>query len=168
LNMAKAWGLPVLWVCENNCYGMGTSPDRASAVSDIIQKACGYGMPAFDVDGMDVLAMKQMITERLKDVREGKGPQFVEAITYRFRGHSMGDPERYRTKEEVQKYEEIGPIHRFKKLILDEGAVTQKDLDEIDQEVEKEVEESVEFAHESPEPADDSLFDNVYAEEYGG
>ncbi len=109
LNLAKTWELPVLWVCENNHYGMGTSPERASAVSDIINKACGYGMPAFDVDGMDVIAVKEMITERLEEIRSGSGPQFVEVCTYRFRGHSMGDPERYRSKDEVKRCIEKGP-----------------------------------------------------------
>ena len=84
MNLSKAWGLPVLWICENNRYGMGTSPERATAVSDIIQKACGYGMQAFDVDGMDVLAVNKIVSERLEDVRAGNGPQFLEAMHLSF------------------------------------------------------------------------------------
>jgi pyruvate dehydrogenase E1 component alpha subunit len=168
LNMAKTWGLPVLWTCENNRYGMGTSPERASAVSDIIQKACGYGMPAYDVDGMDVLAVKQMVSERLEEIRQGKGPQFLEVCTYRFRGHSMGDPEKYRTKEEVKKFMENGPIDRFQKYLLENKITEKGELDQIDSEVFNEVEEAVEFARESPEPDDAALFEHIYAEEYGG
>lgn len=168
LNLAKTWDLPVLWTCENNRYGMGTSPERASAVSDIIQKACGYGMPAYDVDGMDVLAVKQMVSERLEEIRSGKGPQFLEICTYRFRGHSMGDPEKYRTKEEVKKFMENGPIDRFEKYLLDNNFAEKGKLDEIDSEVFNEVEAAVEFARESPEPDDAALFEHIYEEEYGG
>ncbi len=141
INMAKTWGLPVLWVCENNRYGMGTSPERASAVSEIIQKACGYGMRAYDVDGMDVLAVKNMVSERLEDIRAGNGPQFLEVCTYRFRGHSMGDPERYRTKEEVAKFVEKGPIDNFRKYLLSEGISSEAELNEIDDQAAAEIEE---------------------------
>jgi len=165
INIAKAWNLPVLWVCENNRYGMGTSPERASAVSPIIQKACGYGMPAYDVDGMNVLDVQQTVSERLAEIREGSGPQFLEVCTYRFRGHSMGDPERYRSQEEVKKFIENGPIDRFQKLILKEGIAAQEELDEIMAAVEKEIDEAVTFAKESPEPPDEALFENIYVEE---
>ena len=165
VNMAKAWGLPVLWVCENNRYGMGTSPERASAVSEIIQKACGYGMRAYDVDGMDVVAVKNMVSERLEDVRAGNGPQFLEVCTYRFRGHSMGDPERYRTKEEVQKFIEKGPIDNFRKFLLAEAISDEAGLVAIEEQAAAEVEEAVKFAHESPEPVDDALFENIYVED---
>ncbi len=168
VNLAKAWNLPVLWVCENNHYGMGTPPERASAVSPIIRKACGYGMPAFDVDGMDVLAVKDMVAERLEEIRKGSGPQFLEAFTYRFRGHSMGDPERYRTPEEVKKFVENGPIDRYRKYLLEKKVSTPDELDEIDKQTEAEVEEGVSFAHESPEPADEALFENIYVEEPEG
>jgi pyruvate dehydrogenase E1 component alpha subunit len=168
INMSKTWNLPVLWVCENNRYGMGTSPERASAVSDIIQKACGYGMPAYDVDGMDVMAVKQMVTERLAEIRSGKGPQFLEICTYRFRGHSMGDPEKYRSKEEVKKFEEKGPIDNFTVFLTNNSIAGKEELEGIVQDVEREVAEAVRFAHESPEPADEALFEHIYAEEYGG
>ena len=165
VNMAMVWKLPVLWICENNQYGMGTSPKRASAVSNIIQKACGYGMPAYDVDGMDVLAVRDMVATRLKEIREGSGPQFVEACTYRFKGHSMGDPERYRSKDEVNKYIENGPIDRFRKFLIQKEDVNEKQLDNIDEQAAKEIMEAVEFAENSPEPADEDLFRNIYVEE---
>lgn len=165
VNLAKTWELPILWVCENNRYGMGTSPEMASAVSDIIQKACGYRMPAYDVDGMDLIAVMEMISERLDEIRNGSGPQFVEVCTYRYRGHSMGDPERYRSKKEVEKFQEKDPIKQFKKLILDEGIASEDELKEIDEDVEKEIEEGVEFAKESPEPPDEALFEDIYVEE---
>lgn len=165
INMAKTWGLPVLWTCENNRYGMGTSPERASAVSDIIQKACGYGMPAYDVDGMDVIAVKEMVSERLEEIRAGKGPQFLEVCTYRFRGHSMGDPEKYRTKEEVQKFIENGPIDRYRKFLQDNKIASEDELIGIDKDVLGEVEASVDFARKSPEPADEALFEHIYVEE---
>ena len=132
INLAMAWDLPVLWLCENNRYGMGTSPERASAVSDIIQKACGYGMQAYDVDGMDVIAVKDMVAERLADIRKHGRPQFLEVCTYRFQGHSMGDPERYRTKEEVKKFIEKGPIDKYQKFLLKDKIATEAELQEID------------------------------------
>ena len=165
VNLAKTWNLPVLWVCENNRYGMGTSPERASAVSPIIRKACGYGMPAFDVDGMDVLAVKDMVAERLREIREGSGPQFLEVFTYRFRGHSMGDPERYRTPEEVKKYVEHGPIDRYQRYLVESQTGTPEELQKIEKKVDKELEEAVKLAHESPEPADEALFEHIYVDE---
>jgi len=168
INMAMTWKLPVLWVCENNRYGMGTSTERASAVSDIIQKACGYGMQAYDVDGMDVIAVKEMVTERLADIRGGSGPQFLEVCTYRFRGHSMGDPERYRSKSEVKKFIEKGPIDKFRKYLFKEKIATEDELDKIGAQVANEIEESVKFAQESPEPADEALFEHIYVEPVGG
>ncbi len=165
VNMAMVWKLPILWVCENNKYGMGTSPDRASAVSKIIQKACGYGMPAYDVDGMDLLAVREMVAERLKEIREGSGPQFIEVNTYRFKGHSMGDPERYRSKSEVQRYVKDGPIDRFRNLLMNEHGTSMQELDAIDREVEEEIQAAVAFAEESPEPAAEDLFKHIYVEE---
>jgi len=165
VNLAKTWNLPVLWVCENNRYGMGTSPERASAVSAIIQKACGYGMPAYDVDGMDVLAVKDIVAERLEEIRAGSGPQFLEICTYRFRGHSMGDPEKYRSPDEVKKFVENGPIDRFQKYLLEQGLCGQAEMDQIMQKVEEEIEQGVKFARESPEPEDAALFEHIYVDD---
>jgi len=165
VNLAMVWKLPILWVCENNRYGMGTSPERASAVSDIINKACGYGMPAFDVDGMEVLAVREITAKRLEEIRAGSGPQFLEVCTYRFRGHSMGDPERYRPAEEVSQYLENDPIRNFRKLLLDNEFVTEPEIEEVEREVAEEIAEAVQFSEESPEPADEDLFKNIYNEE---
>lgn len=164
LNLSKVWSLPVLWVCENNRYGMGTSPERASAVSDIIQKACGYGMPAYDVEGNDVLSVKKIVEERLKEIRNGSGPQFLEICTYRFRGHSMGDPEKYRSPEEVKKYVKSGPIDNYIKYLTSQKIATPKEITGLDAAVEKEITDAIAFAEASPEPEESTLFEQIYAD----
>ncbi len=164
LNISKAWKLRVLWVCENNQYGMGTSVERASAVSDIRQKADGYGMKSAEVDGMDVIKVYEAAKEAIEFVRKQSEPFFLEVNTYRFRGHSMGDPERYRKAEEVKKWQENDPIGIFNKYLLDKKIATRKQLDEIEARAEQEVNEAVEFAENSPEPSMDELFTNVYVE----
>ena len=164
LNLSKVWKLPVLWVCENNKYGMGTSVDRASAVSEIRQKAEGYGIPNERVDGMDVMKVRQAAEKAIEKVRTGDGPYFLEAVTYRFRGHSMGDPERYRQAEEVKHWQEEDPIGVYHKYLLSEEIATEEELDEIEANAEQEVQEAVQFAENSPEPAPEELFANVYVE----
>ena len=165
LNLAKTWGLRVLWVCENNQYGMGTSVERASAVSDIRQKAEGYAMKNAEVNGMDVMAVYEAAKEAIHYVRKEGQPYFLEVDTYRFRGHSMGDPERYRKAEEVKQWQENDPIGIFNKYLLETKISTRKGLDEIEARVEEEVNKAVEFAETSPEPALEELFTNVYVEE---
>jgi len=167
LNLAKAWGLRVLWVCENNKYGMGTSVERASAVSEIRQKAEGYNMKNGRVDGMDVLKVHEAAREAIAYVRENSDPYLLEVITYRYRGHSMGDPERYRKQEEVKQWEESDPIGIFRKQLIEKKTATAKALDEIEARVEEEVAQAVEFAESSPEPAPEELFTNVYVEAEG-
>ncbi|HLO33681.1 MAG TPA: pyruvate dehydrogenase (acetyl-transferring) E1 component subunit alpha [Anaerolineales bacterium] len=164
LNLAKAWGLRVLWVCENNKYGMGTSVERASAVSEIRQKAEGYAMKNSQVDGMDVMKVHEAAQEAIEYVRTNSQPYLLEAITYRYRGHSMGDPERYRKQEEVKKWQENDPIGIFHKQLLEKKTVSAKALDEIDAQVEEELNKAVEFAESSPEPTMEDLFANVYVE----
>ncbi len=165
LNLAKVWNLPVLWVCENNEYGMGTAVERASAVSEIQQKAEGYGMKHQRVDGMDVLAVYEAAKTAIETVRGGSGPMMLEFMTYRFRGHSMGDPERYRKQEEIKKWEEQDPIKVFRDHLVKSRAATQKTLDEIETQAAEEIAKAEEFAEASPEPAPESLFDNIYVEE---
>jgi len=165
LNLSKVWNLPVLWVCENNRYGMGTTVDRASAVSEIQQKAEGYGMAHLRVDGMDVLAVYEAAKKAIATVRGGAGPMMLEIMTYRFRGHSMGDPERYRKQEEVKKWEEQDPIGLFRAKLLAGKTATEKVLDELEARAADEVQKAVEFAEASPEPGLETLFDDVYAEE---
>jgi pyruvate dehydrogenase E1 component alpha subunit len=165
LNLSKVWTLPVLWVCENNMYGMGTTVERASAVSEIQQKAEGYGMAHERVDGMDVMAVYEAAKKAIETVQSGSGPRMLEIMTYRFRGHSMGDPERYRKQEEVKKWEEHDPIGIFHAYLTGKQKMPVKMLEEIETRAEADVQKAVEFAEASPEPGLDSLFDNVYVEE---
>ena len=164
LNLSKTWNLRVLWVCENNQYGMGTAVERASAVSEIRQKAEGYGMANSRVEGMDVLNVYEAAQKAIEYVRTESKPYLLEVVTYRFRGHSMGDPERYRTQEEVKKWQEDDPIGIFRKQLISKKTATAKALDEIEAEVEIEVQKSVEFAEASPEPAPEALWEDVYVE----
>jgi pyruvate dehydrogenase E1 component alpha subunit len=164
LNLAKTWKLRVLWVCENNQYGMGTAVDRASAVSEMRQKAEGYGMKNSQVDGMDVMKVYEAAKEAMEYIRKSSEPYFLEIDTYRFRGHSMGDPERYRKAEEVKKWQENDPIGIFNKYLLDKKIATRKALDELEARADEEVNKAVEFAEASPEPSMDELFKDIYAD----
>lgn len=164
LNLSKVWNLPVLWVCENNIYGMGTSVERASAVAEMRQKAEGYNMANSRVDGMDLLAVRQASLEALEYCREN-GPYFLEVLTYRYRGHSMGDPERYRQPEEIKKWQENDPIGIYRRHLIEQNIATDEELDEIDARVVDEIEEAVQFAESSPEPEPEALFEDVYADE---
>ncbi len=164
LNLSKTWNLRVLWVCENNQYGMGTAVDRASAVSEIRQKAEGYGMMNSRVDGMDVVKVHEAASEALKYIRTEGKPFLLEIMTYRFRGHSMGDPERYRQQEEVKKWQENDPIGIFRNYLAAQKIAAGNDLDGIDAQVEIEVQKAVEFAEASPEPALADLYTDIYAD----
>ena len=165
LNLSKVWDLPVLWVCENNQYGMGTAVDRASAVSEIRQKAEGYCIPNERVEGMDVMEVRKAAQEALEFVRGGNGPFLLEIMTYRFRGHSMGDPERYRDAEEVHKWQEEDPIGIYNRYLINEKIAKKSELDKIENEVAAEVAEAVQFAEDSPNPGPEALFEDIYAEE---
>ncbi len=164
LNMSKIWSLPVLWVCENNMYGMGTAIERASAVSSIATKARGYDMPSERVDGMDVMKVYAAARKALDQVRSGSGPLLLEFTTYRFRGHSMGDPERYRKHEEVKKWEESDPIGAFRRVLIEGKVSSASALDAVDSAALEEVEAAVQFAEASPEPTLDDLYSGVYAD----
>ena len=164
LNLSKVWNLPALWVCENNQYGMGTAVERASAVSEIRQKAEGYCMPNSRVDGMDIMAVRQASREAIERVRSGQGPYFLEAITYRYRGHSMGDPERYRQADEIRKWQENDPIGIYRGYLTAQKIASEAELDQIDSQVGVEVQQAVQYAEASPEPAPEALFEHVYVE----
>jgi pyruvate dehydrogenase E1 component alpha subunit len=164
LNLSKVWKLPVLWVCENNQYGMGTAVDRASAVSEMRQKAEGYCIPNDCVDGMDVLKVRQAADEALAFVRAGNGPFFLEIVTYRFRGHSMGDPERYRKAEEVRKWQENDPIGIYRRTLVAQGIASEAELDALEQKAEEDTAAAVQFAESSPEPEPEALFEHIYVE----
>ncbi|MEK7326199.1 MAG: pyruvate dehydrogenase (acetyl-transferring) E1 component subunit alpha [Chloroflexota bacterium] len=163
LNLSKVWKLPVVWMVENNQYGMGTAIERASAVSEIRQKAEGYAIESARVDGMDVLAMKDATAAALEHARSGKGPYFLEAMTYRFRGHSMGDPERYRKPDEIKKWQEDDPIGSYHDHLTKKKIATAKELEVIEAQVEEETAAAVRFAEESPNPAPEALWENIYA-----
>jgi pyruvate dehydrogenase E1 component alpha subunit len=164
MNLAGVWNLPLVWIAENNHYGMGTAVGRASAVPRMTDKALAYGLEGVQIDGMNVMDVYQATETALQKVREGAGPQFLEMITYRYEGHSMGDPLRYRTKDEVEKWREDDPIGVLERHLLKEDEVTQEELEAIDQAVEQEVEEAVQFAEASPLPSPDELFNNIYVE----
>ena len=162
LNLSKVWNLPVLWVVENNRYGMGTAVERASAV-EMYQKACSYDIKTEQANGMDLFEMHDIATRMLKDIRDGSGPQFLEAQTYRFRGHSMGDPERYRDSEEIHKYQENDPIGIARKHIITKKWASEQELNELDSAAMDEVLEAVTYAENSPEPEPEALFADVYS-----
>jgi pyruvate dehydrogenase E1 component alpha subunit len=164
LNLSKVWKLPVLWVCENNKYGMGTSVERASAVSEIRQKAEGYNIPNERIEGMDVMNVYEAGKKAIEQVRTGEGPYFLEIVTYRYMGHSMGDPERYREKKEVEKWKEDDPIGIFRKKLISKKTATAKVLDDIEARAMQDAESAVQFAENSPEPAPEALWENVYVE----
>ena len=162
MNLAALWSLPIVFIVENNLYGMGTAVERHSAVTDLSKKAEGMGVPGVRVDGMDVLAVKDCVGEHLRIAREDRRPTLVEAFTYRFRGHSAADPEVYRTKEEVEEWRKKDPITAFRDRLVAEGVISDEAVDEIRERVEKRVLEAVEFADASPEPPLESLYDHLY------
>jgi pyruvate dehydrogenase E1 component alpha subunit len=164
LNMAGVWDLPVIYIVENNQYGMGTSVARASAAPDMVTKAAGYAIPARKVNGMDVIEVYNVVGETIAAIHAGQAPQFLEINTYRFEGHSMGDPLRYRTKDEVEKWRGDDPIGILERHILKENAATKEELEQIDDEVEAVIEEAVKFAEESPFPAPEALFEGIYVD----
>ncbi|NUM46668.1 MAG: pyruvate dehydrogenase (acetyl-transferring) E1 component subunit alpha, partial [Anaerolineales bacterium] len=164
VNLSKVWKLPVLWVCENNQYGMGTAVERASAVSDMVQKFSGYAIPGVQVDGMDVMAVYEASQKALEHIRAGNGPYFLEIITYRFRGHSMGDPERYREKSEIEKWQEDDPIGKYQKYLIENGIATGEEIAQTEHEANAEADASVRYAEESEEPKPEALFEHIYAD----
>jgi pyruvate dehydrogenase E1 component alpha subunit len=164
-NMAALWKLPVVYVIENNKYGMGTSIERASARTDLYQRGQAYGIPGMQVNGMDVMAVKEAGDKAVGHARAGKGPYILEMLTYRYRGHSMSDPAKYRSKEEVQKVrQEQDPIEGLKARLLEAGVVDADQLKETDREVKAIVSDAAEFAQNSPEPDPSELFTDVYVE----
>ena len=163
LNLASLWKLPVLFFLENNLYGMGSHVDRTHAGGkDVYLTAEPYNIPAVQIDGMDVLAVREATVEALRRIRSGGGPVFIEAMTYRFRGHSMADPAAYRDSDEAEEWRAKDPIDRFKALSTEEGLITQEELHRVDDLVESTIEEAVRYAESSPAPDIDTLHDNVY------
>ena len=167
MNLAALWSLPVVFVVINNQFGMGTALERHSAMTDLSQKSQGFGVPGTRCDGMNVLDTHAVVSEALRCAREERSPQLVEAVTYRYRGHSMADPEEYRSKEEVEEWRERDPINTFRRRVTEEELLSEDDVEELDSEAQKRVEEAVEFADSSPFPDLAALYDDVYVMEDG-
>jgi len=164
-NMAELWQLPVLYVIENNQYAMGTSINRASAQPALHKRGESFSIPGKEVDGMDVLAVRDAVAEALTEIRSGSGPQILEMMTYRYRGHSMSDPAKYRTKDEVQRMKaEHDPIDQVKARLLGEKLATEEELKEIDKQVKAVVADAAQFAQDSPEPDASELYTDVLIE----
>ena len=163
LNMAQLWKLPCIYICENNQYGMGTSLKRAMSQSDVSQKACAYGLAAEFVDGMDVLAVRAATERAIERARKESLPSLLEVRTYRFMGHSMSDPGHYRTRAEIERYQERDPIKVFGTNLRDKGVLDDAGLKEIEDRVRAEIERAVKFADSSPEPALEELYTDIYA-----
>ena len=163
LNMAQLWKLPCVYICENNQYGMGTSLERSMSVQDISQKACAYEIAAEFVDGMDVLAVREATLRAVERARKNNLPTLLEVRTYRFMGHSMSDPGNYRTRAEIERYQERDPIKLFSASLKEEGILSDSEFQKIEAEVKEQIEQAVRFAEESPLPAPEELYTNVYA-----
>ena len=164
-NMAAIWDLPVIFVIENNQYAMGTAQARSTSTPDIYTRGAAFGIPGEAVDGMNVLAVKEASERATAHCRAGKGPYILEVKTYRYRGHSMSDPAKYRTREEVQKMRsERDPIEQVRDMLLTGKHASEDDLKAIDKEIKDVVNQAAEFARTSPEPALDELWTDIYAE----
>ena len=163
-NMAMLWKLPVVFVCENNGYAMGTSVQRTTNMMDIYKIGLGFDMPCAPVDGMDPVAVHNAMDEAIQRARAGEGPTFLEMRTYRYRGHSMSDPAKYRTKEELEEYKAKDPIEQVREVILKEKYADEAWITEIEEKVKGIVDESVKFAEESPWPQPEELFDDIYVD----
>lgn len=165
LNMAMTWKLPVIFVCENNGYAMGTSVARTTNMMDIYKMGHGFDMPSAAVDGMDVVAVHNAMDEAVQRARAGEGPTFLEIRTYRYKGHSMSDPAKYRTKEELEEFKGRDPLLSTKAAIVENKYADDAWFAEVDAEIKKIVEDSVKFAEESPYPDASEIYKDVYVQE---
>jgi pyruvate dehydrogenase E1 component alpha subunit len=169
MNLAALWKLPVLFLVENNLYGMGTSVERHSAQTDLSKKAEGYGIPGTRIDGMDVVAVREGVAEGIRAAREDSRPTVLEAFTYRYRGHSAADPEVYREREEVEEWQQKDPIEAFARRCVEAGVLGEREVQQARDAAEAAVVAAVEFAEASPEPPLDTMYENLYAlEDPGG
>jgi pyruvate dehydrogenase E1 component alpha subunit len=164
-NLAMLWKLPVIFICENNNYAMGTSISRTSNITDIYKLADAYEMPADVVDGMSPEPVHESMSRAVKRAREKGGPTLLEIKTYRYKGHSISDPQKYRTKEEVEDYKSKDPISSILKTIYDNKFATEEEIRQINERVDNAVNESVKFAEESPWPNDDEVLKDVYVDQ---
>ena len=164
-NLAMLWKLPVIFIVENNGYAMGTSVERTANHTEIWKLGLGYEMPSEPVDGMDPVAVTKAVEKAVKRARKGDGPTFLEAKTYRYKGHSMSDAQHYRTKEEVKEYQKIDPINTTLEYIKQNNYASDKEIEAINKEVKKTIEDAVKYAEESPFPVVQDLYDSVYEQE---
>lgn len=165
LNMAKIWELPIIYACENNQFGMGTSYKRVSSVEEFSVMGASYGIQGRNVDGMDVLEVFNAFSEALQSARKGQ-PMLLDIRTYRYKGHSMSDPQKYRTKDEIESYRKHDPILIYQDRLLSDQVIKQSDVETLENQIETLVAEAVAFAESSPEPALPTLFEDVYAGAY--
>lgn len=163
LNLAAIWSLPVVFICENNQYGMSMSVQRAFPIKDIAERAAAYAMPGVVVDGNDVMAVYEAVAQAVERARQGKGPSLIEAKTYRWKGHSKSDQELYRTREEIEAWKKRCPIKRLRERLLGGKMIDEEEVARIEREAEKVIEEAVRFAEESPEPRVEEIMEGVYA-----
>ncbi len=164
LNLASVWKLPILFLLENNLYGMGTHVDRTHAGGrHIYEVASAYDIPGVQIDGMDVLGVNECVSEAVKSIRKGEGPRFIEAMCYRYRGHSMADPTMYRERDEAQELGIKDPIDSLKNFMIQFDVVGEEELAKIAAKVDEQVNEAVQFAEDSPAPEMDAMYTNVYA-----
>jgi pyruvate dehydrogenase E1 component alpha subunit len=168
LNFSKVFKLPVVWYCVNNRYGMGTPVEAASAVKDIYQKACAYDMEAIQVDGMNVREVMLKTSEIIEKTRADSEPRFIEALCYRFKGHSVVDPDKYRSAEDKEKWRKADPIVFFEHELENAGLADEEYFKSVRQEIDGQVQEIIKFADESPDPRTDELYKYVYAGEWEG
>jgi len=166
LNMAMLWKLPVIFVIENNGYAMGTSVERTSNVTELYKLGLSYDMPSEPVNGMSPEAVHDAVSRAADRARRGDGPTLLEFRTYRYKGHSMSDPGKYRTKEEVQEYKHRDPLETIRTILLEQKWATEQDLDKTEEEIQARVQESVDFAESSPYPAPEEIYTDVYVEAY--
>lgn len=164
LNMASVWKLPVVFVCENNLYGISVSQSRHQAIRDISDRAAAYNVPGITVDGNDIFAVYEVAKEAIEAARQGKGPTLLECKTYRQRGHFEGDPCTYKPTEEQEEWLAKDPIPRFEKYLLEEEGLSEKELEKIQKDIDREISDAVDFANESPYPELESVLEDVYSD----
>ncbi|MCZ2355614.1 MAG: pyruvate dehydrogenase (acetyl-transferring) E1 component subunit alpha [Bacteroidia bacterium] len=163
-NMASTWKLPVVFIVENNFYAMGTSVERTSNVTELSQIGAAYNMPSWQVDGMNVMSVHEEVSKAVQHAKAGNGPVFLEIRTYRYKGHSMSDPAKYRTKEELEKYKDLDPVAHIKNYIVENKIASDPEINLIEERIKLTVQESVTFAENSPFPEPEELYTDVYVQ----
>jgi len=164
LNLASVWKLPIVFICENNTFGMGTPVSRVSSEIDLSRRAHGYNLRIDKADGMDVLAVREVCARAVKYTRRTRKPAFVEIVTYRYVGHSVTDPQVYRNRDDVDAWKPKDPIPKLGKKLIQDKTATTEDLEKMDEDIRAEVEECVKFAMDSPDPAPEELYTDVFAD----